>query len=51
MNETRDVLLSVALGFGLVLLFASTIGLVWLVAFAAARARDWWERRRPGGAA
>ena len=51
MNETRDVLLSVVLGFGLVLLFASTIGIVWLVAFAASRARDWWERRRSGDGA
>ena len=46
MNETGNVLVSVALGFGLIVAFVSGIGVIGLVAFGLAHARDWLEERR-----
>ncbi|MEO6463256.1 MAG: hypothetical protein ABIP29_09290 [Candidatus Eisenbacteria bacterium] len=46
MNETANVLVSVALGFALIVAFAAVIGFIWLAAFAVAQVRDWLAERR-----
>ena len=50
MNETANVLVSVALGLGLIVAFAAVIGFIWVTAFAIAHVRDWLASRRDGDA-
>ena len=50
MNETANVLVSVALGFALIVAFAAVIAVIWVTAFAIAHLRDWLATRRDGDA-
>ena len=43
----RDILLSVLAGGVIMACFASVVGFIMLFAWALARARHWWDERRP----